>query len=195
MVVGIAVLLFYVSILKFWLRFSPHQSIDYSLQLPVKKRYPNFRFTNHLTLKFKKQKKQNRIYGINWIIPLAQIYLSSSPGHNTFIHFLSFVVDCETLAESEHNISLNVPSAWLGLVGAEMWTKYITSRWFNLIIVGFNVQMQDICGFALVCSPGPSGPISQKEKTPARRGRFSLEPKCRCYFGFRPISKDLIGTF
>lgn len=158
-VVGIAVLLFYVVILKFWICFPPRQTMDYSLPLSVKKSCPIFMFANHLTLKLKK-----RIHGINWIIPLAQIYLSSSPGHNTFLYFLSFVVDCETLAESEHNISLNVPSAWLGLVGAEMWTKYITSRWFNLIIVGFNVQMQDICGFALVCSPGPSGPISPGPK-------------------------------
>lgn len=92
---------------------------------------------------------------------MAQIYLSYNPGQNTFIHVRFFVVDCETLAETERNISLKVPSAWLGLVGAEIWTKYITSHWFNLIIVGFNVQMQDICGFALVRSPGPRRTVSQ----------------------------------
>lgn len=105
---------------------------------------------------------------------MAQIYLSYDPRQNTFIHFLFFVDDCETLAEAEGNISLKVPSAWLGLVGAEIWTKYITSHWFNLIIVGFNVQMQDICGFALVRSPGPRSTNSQGK---TREREFALDLK------------------
>lgn len=53
----------------------------------------------------------------------------------------------------------------------------ITSPWFNLIIVGFNVQMQDICGFALVRSLRPRSTISQG-KTQERE--FALELKRSC---------------
>lgn len=62
--------------------------------------------------------------GINWILPMALIYLSNNSRQNTFIHLLYIMVDCEALAETEHNISLKVPSAWLRLVGAEIWTEY-----------------------------------------------------------------------
>lgn len=62
--------------------------------------------------------------GISWIFPESQIYLSYNSRQNTFIHFLFIVVDCEALAKTEHSISLKVLSAWLRLVGAEIWTEY-----------------------------------------------------------------------
>lgn len=37
--------------------------------------------------------------------------LNCDSRHNTFVHFLYIAVDCDVLADTEHNISLKVPSA------------------------------------------------------------------------------------